>query len=84
MIRWDLVIARPAAPLWLRVAAVALAEADGSGVVLLAPGELRRRVDPHGLVAPSTLSRSVRAAERVGLLAPGSTVRTLVLPGGGP
>lgn len=66
-------------PLWLQVVEYARAHADETGVVSLAPWQLRKALDPFMILDPSQFSRAIRTAERRGYLDPASTARRLVL-----
>lgn len=69
----------PGGPLWLQVVEYARTQADETGVVVLAPWQLRKALDPFMILDPSQLSRAIRTAEQRGYLDPASTARRLVL-----
>lgn len=73
-------------PLWLRIVALAVEEAQPDVLGLTATfehGELRKRLDPFDLgMAASSITRAVAAGINYGMLHPGSNTRTLhVVPG---
>lgn len=73
-------------PLWLRVTALAVEEAEvdvlGQRQAEFAPGEVRDRLGGGVDLHPTTITRAIRSAVRHGMLANGSSTRCLrVVPG---
>lgn len=70
-------------PLWLRLVALAVEQADGVELVAhFGPGELREALAGGGELQPASVTRAIRTAEAHGLLARGSSVRCLrLVPG---
>lgn len=64
----------PEIVLWLRVVMFAV-DHDGQA---LSTGQLRRAVDPYGLLRSDVIPRAIARAKRSGLLAAESTVDRLV------